>query len=424
MQQILRRLTKAFASVGLALSLIVGTAHPSAADEPVAGSRIPLPTGPIRGAGANLPDDYYARGNKEIPNLLKAAGVLCTPTQAAYIGMGYFSDSKEKRTISTKFYEAACNEGIGYFVYQLKDKLPIAFDCIAAAESGKLACMLPKNRHPAGGLNPYLQAVGVKCSALRARRIAEDRDQKLRKYEVECSGGGGYVLDIPLSDGTGPAPQAYDCLQTPGACTFTSHVDSVAMLAHAVGETLGSDCRISEARYVGFVGATGRDLYELACQHGHDGLLVELDRTGVVRAGMPCASVKLKGASCQLKPSDAADPLIQHAEMSGAAPPLSMTKMEWQRRPNRRDLDDIYPPQALADRLSGQALVACKVDVSGVLSDCFVTDESPAGYGFGAAALKMSTKFRMKPPTENGAPIGGERVIIPINFAVGRAPLL
>ncbi len=192
------------------------------------------------------------------------------------------------------------------------------------------------------------------------------------------------------------------------------------MLAYAVGHALGSGCRVSDARYVGFVEATGRDLYELACQPGHDGLLVERDRTGVVRSSIPCASVKLKGASCQLKPSDAADPLIEHSEMSGASPPLAMTKGEWLRTPSRRDFDDSYPPKALADRLSGQALVACKVDVSGALNGCFVTDESPAGYGFGAAALKMSAEFRVRLPTENGVPVAGERMLIPIYFGIGR----
>jgi len=403
---------------------MAGTAHPSAADEPVTGSHIPLPTYNIKGAGANLPEDYYARGNKDVPNLLNAADILCTVTQAAYIGTVSFSDSKGNRTGSAELYEAACSQGLGYFVDKFKDQPPIAFDCITAAGAGKLACMLPKNRHPSGGLSFYLEAAGVECAPLRARQVSVDTTLKRREYEVECRGGGGYILAIPLPNGVGPVPEAFDCLQAAVACQFTSHVDSVAMLAHAVGQALGSGCRISDARYVGFVGATGRDLYELACQSGHDGLLVERDRYGVVRSGMPCASVKLKGASCQLKPSDAADPLIQHAEMSGEAPPLSITKMDWQRKPSGRDLEDLYPPEALASRLSGQALVACKVDVAGVLRDCFVTDESPAGYGFGAAALKMSTKFRMKPPTENGAPIDGERVIIPINFAIGRRPLL
>jgi len=419
-QQSLKRLATAIAAIGLAIGLTVGTAHPSAADELVTGSRIPLPTNPIKGAGANLPDDYYERGSKEAPRLLKAAGVLCTVTQAAYIGTAYFLDSKGKRTGSAELYEAACREGLGYFVDELKDKPPLAFDCITAAAAGKLACMLPENRHPAGGLDPYLKTAGVKCLAFRARRLSEDTKSKLREYEVECRGGGGYILTIPLPDGTGPAPEAADCLQVTGACTFTSHVDSVAVLAHDVAQKLGADCRVSDARYVGFVEATQRDLYELSCQPGHDGLLVELDRTGEVHSGTPCSGLKLTGASCQLKPSDVVDPLISHAEMNGAAPALSVSHVDWLRQPNGRDLSDFYPPQAAVNRLAGQALLACRVEISGTLHDCFVTDESPAGYGFGAAALKMSDKFRMKPEMVNGVPIAGERVIIPINFAIGR----
>jgi protein TonB len=131
---------------------------------------------------------------------------------------------------------------------------------------------------------------------------------------------------------------------------------------------------------------------------------------------MLCANTRLKGASCKLKPSDVADPLISHAQNSGASPPLAITHPNWLRWPSGPEFDHEYPQTAREHRLSGQADLACRVDASGLLINCFVANESPAGYGFGKAALKLSVKFRMKPAMENGVPLAGEHVFLPIDF--------
>lgn len=89
---------------------------------------------------------------------------------------------------------------------------------------------------------------------------------------------------------------------------------------------------------------------------------------------------------------------------------------DWAERPAPEDLAPGYPklPQQLA--LEGVVRLRCEVAPTGVLSDCRVAHESPKGMGFGAAALKMSATFKMRPPLQPGARYPDTTVQIPISF--------
>lgn len=59
-------------------------------------------------------------------------------------------------------------------------------------------------------------------------------------------------------------------------------------------------------------------------------------------------------------------------------------------RLSREAMARYYPAAAKRAHVGGRVMLSCEGRRGGVLSACTVLSESPAGYGFGAAALAMS----------------------------------
>jgi TonB family protein len=96
------------------------------------------------------------------------------------------------------------------------------------------------------------------------------------------------------------------------------------------------------------------------------------------------------------------------------------------RMPNGRDLASEYPSPAFRAGVAGRAVLRCRVQADGTLANCVITAETPLGYGFGEATLRVAKRFRMKPSTGgSGQGVEGDFVIIPIvwKMAQGQDPL-
>jgi len=95
---------------------------------------------------------------------------------------------------------------------------------------------------------------------------------------------------------------------------------------------------------------------------------------------------------------------IDAGPISSEPPLATITRPTWVRQP--RDLQAYYPPRALARGTEGSVALNCVVRVTGLL-DCAVVSETPEGWGFANAALRIARDYRMVPAMRDGVAVEG-----------------
>ncbi|WP_310541612.1 energy transducer TonB [Phenylobacterium sp.] len=101
------------------------------------------------------------------------------------------------------------------------------------------------------------------------------------------------------------------------------------------------------------------------------------------------------------------------------APVAIIDKPRWSQAPSLVEAQAAYPLAAQAFRLSGWAMLQCRVTQVGGLEDCKVLAQGPRRLGFGAAGLKVAGSYRLDPDLlAQGA--AGDRVNLPAIFSIAR----
>lgn len=100
--------------------------------------------------------------------------------------------------------------------------------------------------------------------------------------------------------------------------------------------------------------------------------------------------------------------------IAGATPEVAAMAQatDYRQWPSAYDWYLATPQNVHAKGLAGRVVLVCKVTDFGVLAHCKVREETPQGEGFGKAALKLSSKIKMRP-----TPKGETRwLLVPIRW--------
>lgn len=101
----------------------------------------------------------------------------------------------------------------------------------------------------------------------------------------------------------------------------------------------------------------------------------------------------------------------------GQADGRKITNPTWVRTLTEDSMASLYPKAALAaGALKGLGVAACVVNAAGDLTDCRIQRESPAGLGFGEAAVAAAQLMGMNPWSREGDPMEGLPLVLPIRF--------
>ena len=110
----------------------------------------------------------------------------------------------------------------------------------------------------------------------------------------------------------------------------------------------------------------------------------------------------------------ASDPVPAPAPAT-TRPPARAATVSFSARPSASRIASLYPNRALRDGVGGRAVLDCTV-ASGLSLNCSVASETPAGLGFGQAAMAASSSYRASPQRSDGSSAVGQPARIVVQF--------
>jgi len=262
-------------------------------------------------AATKLDPKAQAQGMKEAPAVVQQAGLDCSVSDAYFMGAG--EDKVDGKPVKTNIYEVACGTGLGYIIVSKGPAAPPeAYDCLTMQEAasradpkkkGGLVCTLPGNADPKQGLAPLVVKAGGACTLNNARQVGASAASKIVRYEVGCSEGRGYFMDVPQPGSTKPL-SLIDCTKAKvlagTECTFTTAEQISQAIVRASAAAGKTACQASAGRWVVTDPSKGDEYYEIGCADGKSGYMFVTNAKGAYQSTIDCARASGIAGGCTL----------------------------------------------------------------------------------------------------------------------------
>jgi TonB family protein len=126
-------------------------------------------------------------------------------------------------------------------------------------------------------------------------------------------------------------------------------------------------------------------------------------------------AVDLRGVRTQYRVTFAPEMLLEGSRLIG--------KPQWTALPTGEAVIGAYPALARAANAgTARVQMRCAIAEDGGVKACVLVSETPEGLGFGDAALSLAPHFRLSVWSDEGLPIVGGQVIIPLRYEPPATP--
>jgi hypothetical protein len=263
------------------------------------------------------PEQLQAKDKADVIVVVNSAQFPCDVTNAQLLLEG--SEKADGKTVKTKIYEAACGNGLGYFIIEREQQSrPSGFTCFAAdathdadveahREPGPV-CTLPENLDLKTMATKVLLGKGKNCLVHDTRWIGQSSKSNSDYTEIACSDGNGFILASPLPGSTlqpqivkchDSAMQGLPCKLSDNGQIITLQTFKDALAQHQVV------CDASDVRVIGKETARQRHVVEFACKQHPEGLIayIPLDGNTAPFESLDCAAAAKRGLACKLTPA-------------------------------------------------------------------------------------------------------------------------
>ena len=146
--------------------------------------------------------DLLAEDKATVADLVKTMPLNCEVTSAMQVAEG--PETIDGKTVNTKTYEAACSNGMGYFLVSQDNGQSYGFSCfeadatraadVAAGRKPGPTCQLPGNTDLKAMGTQVLTKGGVfDCAVSNYKWVGRNAANHIEFNEFACSNGHGYV---------------------------------------------------------------------------------------------------------------------------------------------------------------------------------------------------------------------------------------